>query len=109
MDTDLLTCSWPDLDRLPVLLDEAGRAADLILDHAVTWACRDDGFAPSPVCVLRPLAGVLDEVADGFAAVRRGLLAELAATGAAVAAARGGLEATERGVADGFRALAGAV
>lgn len=61
--------SWQDLRRLPSDLDEVGAQAARIVDHATTWVCRKEGFEPSPVCVLRPLAEAMDLVASAFDAV----------------------------------------
>lgn len=58
--------SWQDLRRLPSDLDEVGAQAARIVDHATTWVCRKEGFEPSPVCVLRPLAEAMDLVASAF-------------------------------------------
>lgn len=56
--------SWQELGRLPadmMLLDEQFRE---ICDHARRWACNKQGFAPSPVCLLQPLAEFLDGLAE---------------------------------------------
>ena len=42
-----------------------------IVAYARRWVCQRAGFEPSPLCLLRPLADVLDGVGDGFAHVGR--------------------------------------
>jgi len=63
---DVFVERWLDLRRLPEVMDDAGGQAAAIVEHAVTWVARRDGFEPSPVCLLRPLAEAMDQVAVAF-------------------------------------------
>ncbi|WP_134766903.1 hypothetical protein [Nocardioides sp. 1609] len=62
---------WADLERLPRAMDDVGQQLEDTLGYAVRWMCRRDGFATSPVCVLQPLAEVMDVVAAAFAGAGR--------------------------------------
>lgn len=57
---------WEDLERLPLVMDEAADQADRIVQHATTWVANRAGFEPSPVCLLQPLAEAMDAVAWAF-------------------------------------------
>lgn len=57
---------WLDLRRLPEVMDDVADQAAQVVDHAVTWVARRDGFEPSPVCLLRPLAEAMDQVGAAF-------------------------------------------
>ena len=61
---------WERLRGLPATMDEVGAQADQILDHAVRWVANRAGFEPSPVCLLRPLAELMDIVEWAFEQVR---------------------------------------
>ena len=63
---DVFVERWLDLRRVPEVMDDAGGQAAAIVEHAVTWVARRDGFEPSPVCLLRPLAEAMDQVAAAF-------------------------------------------
>jgi hypothetical protein len=105
--------SWADLRRLPQVMDEIGEQLDEVVTHARTWVARRDGFEPSPVCLLRPLAEAMGLVEAAFAglgrefgeqwgAVRAGVVAaerELAEADAAAVAASTVLASALRGVA----------
>lgn len=54
------------LRGLPATLHELSDQAREIVHHARTWVCATDGFVPSPVCVLRPLAPVVRRLEDAF-------------------------------------------
>lgn len=62
---------WDDLRRLPLVMDEVADQADRIVEHATTWVANRAGFEPSPVCLLRPLAEAMDQVARAFEGVGR--------------------------------------
>ncbi|GEP36486.1 hypothetical protein NPS01_01490 [Nocardioides psychrotolerans] len=97
--------SWDDLEALPARMADLAQQADEIVRHARAWVCRRDGFEPSPVCVLRPLAAAMDPLEAAFAELGRrfedqwrdltdGLrraAADLAATDVATARDLGGL------------------
>lgn len=65
--------SWDDLAALPVRMAELAEQADAIVRHARAWVCRRDGFEPSPVCVLRPLAAAMDPLETAFVELGRRL------------------------------------
>lgn len=65
-DGDLDVTSWTDLAGLPDDMTELAGQLTAIVRYARTWVCQRDGFAPSDLCLLRPLAGVMDLVAEGF-------------------------------------------
>lgn len=52
---------------------ELAEQADAIVRHARDWVCRRDGFEPSPVCVLRPLAAAMDPLESAFVELGRRL------------------------------------
>mgnify|MGYP003349611584 CR=1 FL=1 len=61
---------WGDLDRLDDEMAElAGQVAELT-SYARRWVCQRAGFEPSPLCLLRPLAELMDLLADGFGDLR---------------------------------------
>ncbi|MBM0126049.1 hypothetical protein [Pimelobacter simplex] len=65
-----LSAVWADLDRLDDQMAElAGQAAELT-SYARRWVCQRAGFEPSPLCLLRPLAELMDLLADGFGELR---------------------------------------
>lgn len=63
---ELFVEQWVDLRRLPLVMDEVAEQADRIVAHATTWVADRSGFEPSPVCLLRPLAGAMDAIAAAF-------------------------------------------
>lgn len=65
-DGDLDVTAWADLESLPVRMDELAEQYAEIFRYARTWVCQRAGFEPSPVCLLRPLAEVMDLLADLF-------------------------------------------
>lgn len=71
--TDLALASWDHLDDLATAGADLAEQAAAVVAHTVTWALRPDGFEPSPVCVLRPLAAALDPLADVVRALGRRL------------------------------------
>ncbi|MBC9734887.1 hypothetical protein [Nocardioides marmotae] len=95
---DLFVRDWEDLRRLPGVLDETAAQAADITAHAVTWVARRDGFEPSPVCLLRPLAEAMDGVRAAFEAAGRTAVAELADLVQGVEAATRVIEASDAAV-----------
>lgn len=75
---DVLVTDWDDLWRLPRVLDEAAAQAAEVTAHAVRWVARRDGFEPSPVCLLRPLAEAMDAVRWAFEEAGRAAVTDLA-------------------------------
>jgi len=98
-DGDLDVTSWTDLDGLPADLDVLAAQAAEIFAHARTWVCQRAGFEPSPVCLLRPLAEVMDVLAQGFTEVEQIAVADWAQLREAVVATTADLKATDELVA----------
>ncbi|WP_435746259.1 hypothetical protein [Nocardioides sp. SYSU DS0663] len=97
---DGITADWDDLRRLPLLLDEAaGQAAD-VTAYAVRWVARREGFEPSPVCLLRPLAEAMEVVRWAFEEAGRAAVGELAELRTGIEVAARELEAADRRAAD---------
>ena len=59
-DGDIDISSWTDLDGLPDDIEVLVAQAHEIFQHARTWVCQRAGFEPSPVCLLSPLAELMD-------------------------------------------------
>ncbi|MEV7430390.1 hypothetical protein AB0N29_12305 [Nocardioides sp. NPDC092400] len=92
---DVLVTDWEDLRRLPGVLDEAAGQAGDITAHAVRWVAQREGFEPSPVCLLRPLAEAMDAVRAAFEAAGRTAVAGLADLRQGVESAARDLEASD--------------
>ena len=70
-DGDIDVTSWTDLEHLPAEMDAlAGQFAE-IFGYARTWVCQREGFEPSPVCLLRPLAELMDVLVGVLGVVER--------------------------------------
>lgn len=98
--------AWSDLRTLPGAMDELGAQLDDVVGHARAWVCNPDGFQPSPVCLLRPLAevvGVLDEV---FAEVGERFAEQWDRVRAGLVVATAGLSSTDADVARSFQEVA---
>ncbi len=63
--------SWADLERLDADMDELAGQLSAIAGYARRWVCQRDGFEPGPLCLWRPLAEVMDVLADAFTALER--------------------------------------
>lgn len=93
-----LSAVWADLDRLDDEMAElAGQAAELT-SYAGRWVCQRAGFEPSPLCLLRPLAELMDLLADGFGDLRALALDDWADLRHGVAVTRRDLGAVDDGV-----------
>ena len=77
-DRDIDIPAWTDLDRLDEDMALLADQLRSITRYARTWVCQRAGFEPSPLCLLRPLAPLLDLVADGFLELERLALADWA-------------------------------
>lgn len=99
-DGDIDISSWTDLDGLPGDIDVLATQAHDIFDHARTWVCQRGGFEPSPVCLLSPLADLMDLFADGFTEVERIAVADWLSIRDAVVATTADLKAVDQMVAD---------
>lgn len=103
---ELFVEQWLDLRRLPLVMDDVGAQAGDIVDHAVRWVARPDGFAPSPLCLLRPLAGAMEHIGEAFAALGEELDAQWRELRAAVVAADALLAGSESAAVDGATLVA---
>lgn len=99
-DGDIDITSWTDLDGLPDDIDVLAAQAHAIFDHARTWVCQRGGFEPSPVCLLSPLAALMDLFADSFTEVERIAVADWLSIRDAVVATTADLKAIDQMVAD---------
>jgi hypothetical protein len=106
MTDDTAITSWAGLAALDSVM---GRLADDLratTDYARQWVCQRDGFEPSAVCLLRPLAALMDVLADGFLALEERALADWASLRAGVGEFSDELQHLDDAVADAFRAVA---
>lgn len=99
-DGDIDITSWTDLDGLPEDIDVLEGQARAIFEHARTWVCQRAGFAPSPVCLLAPLAELMEVLAAGFNEVEERAVADWRSIRAAVVATTADLKAVDQMVAD---------
>lgn len=99
-DGDIDITSWTDLDGLPDDIDVLAAQAHEIFEHARTWVCQRGGFEPSPVCLLAPLADLMDVFAAGFSEVERFAVGDWASIREAVVATTADLKAIDQLVAD---------
>ncbi len=63
--------AWADLRALPGAMDALEAQLDDVVRHARGWVCSREGFEPSPACLLRPLAELMDLLDDAFAEAGR--------------------------------------
>jgi len=92
--------SWTDLDGLPADIDVLAGQAHQIFEHARTWVCQRSGFEPSPVCLLAPLADLMDVFARGFTEVEQVAVHDWQSIRDAVVATTADLKAVDQLVAD---------
>jgi hypothetical protein len=93
-----LSAVWGDLDRLDDEMAElAGQVAELT-SYAGRWVCQRSGFEPSPLCLLHPLAELMDLLADGFGDLGDLALDDWAGLRHAVALTRRDLRTVDDGV-----------
>ena len=65
-ETTIEVAAWDELEQLAGAMGEVGEEMARTTAYAVAWMCRPDGFDTSPVCLLRPLAEVLERVGEAF-------------------------------------------
>jgi len=99
-DGDIDITSWTDLDGLPGDIDVLAAQAHQIFEHARTWVCQRAGFEPSPICLLSPLAELMDVFAHGFNGVEQVAVADWRSIRDAVVATTADLKAVDQMVAD---------
>jgi hypothetical protein len=105
-DDDIDVTSWTDLDGLPADMDVIAAQWAEIVDHACEWICQRAGFEPSPVCLLRPLAGSMDWLRELFTTVDRWCVAEWADLREGVVETSADLRSVDRMVADAMPVVA---
>ncbi|MEZ0579640.1 hypothetical protein [Nocardioides sp. MH1] len=98
--TDIDIRAWADLEGLPGDLDELAGEAHQVFDYARTWVCQRAGFEPSPLCLLSPLADLMDVFAQGFDEVERLAVQDWASIRSAVVAATADLRSADDRVAE---------
>lgn len=103
---DIEVASWADLDGLPGEMDLLAAQLTAIARYARRWACQREGFEPSPLCLLRPLAELMDHLADAFGALERVALEDWAELRAGVVAATTDLRDADARVAGRLAAVA---
>ena len=99
-DGDIDITSWTDLDGLPDDIDVLAEQAREIFAHARAWVCQRDGFRPSSVCLLAPLAELMDLFAAGFTEVEERAVADWRSVRDSVLATTADLKAVDELVAD---------
>ncbi len=99
-DGDIDITSWTDLDGLPADIDMLADQAHEIFEHARAWVCQRSGFEPSPICLLAPLADLMDVFAQGFTEVEQIAVADWRSIRDAVVATTADLKAVDQLVAD---------
>lgn len=99
-DGDIDITSWSDLDGLPGDIDVLAAQAREIFAFARSWVCQRAGFEPSPVCLLGPLADLMDVFAQGFSEVEQRAVADWRSIRDAVVATTEDLKAVDQMVAD---------
>lgn len=91
--------SWADLTGLPEDMAQLDEQFRRISEHAREWVCNTQGFAPSPVCLLRPLGEFMDGLAEAVTAAEQVVHREWDTLAAGVDGVVGDLQATDRLVA----------
>ncbi|HTW17148.1 MAG TPA: hypothetical protein VMF51_18605 [Nocardioides sp.] len=106
---ELFVEQWVDLRRLPLVMDDVAEQAERIVAHATTWVADRSGFEPSPVCLLRPLAGAMDVIAAAFEALGEEFAESWAGVRAGVVLAERELAASEERAVEASAAIARAL
>lgn len=99
-DGDLDVTSWTDLAGLPADLDVLAEQLTAIARYARRWVCQRGGFEPSRLCLLQPLAELMESLADGFLDLERLGLDDLADVRLGVVRTTRELRAVDAWVAD---------
>lgn len=97
--TTIEVATWSDLHAVPEVMDELGAQAEAVVRHAREWVCNPAGFAPTPACLLRPLADVMETLDAAFAEVGRLFADDWAQLRDGVVVASSDLLATDHAVA----------
>jgi hypothetical protein len=95
-----LSAVWGELDRLDDEMAQLAGQASELTSYAARWVCQRAGFEPSPLCLLRPLAELMDVLADGFADLRDLALEDWADLRQGVSLTRRDLRTVDDGVVD---------
>lgn len=98
--------SWAGLAALRRDTDRLADDLRATTTYARQWVCQREGFEPSAICLLRPLAALMDRLAEGFLALEERALADWADLQAGVDLVSGELRGLDDAVVDAFRAVA---
>ena len=105
-DGDIDVTAWTDLAGLPDDIDVLSSQLSAIAGYARQWVCQGAGFEPSQLCLLRPLAGVMDLLAEGFGELEQVGVDDLADLRAGVEETTADLQAIDEWVAEAFPVVA---
>jgi hypothetical protein len=104
-DIEVLVREWYDFGHLLAAYDEVGAQRREVTDYVARWVCDREGFEPSPVCVLRPLAEGMDRIRQVFDDLGAEFDRRWAGHRDAVVESERRLRAAEQQVADRLRDL----
>lgn len=104
--TTIEVASWADLVGLATTMEEVGDDMARTTAYAVRWVCRPDGFATSPVCLLRPLAEVVERLGEAFGEAGRVWREDWLREREATVVATRGLRGSDEAAGDRFVAVA---
>lgn len=105
-DGDIDVSAWTDLAGLPDDMEALAGQLRSITGYARRWACQGAGFEPSRLCLLRPLAGLMDLLAEGFTELEQVGVADWADLEAAVVDTTADLQAADAWVVDALPVVA---
>ena len=105
-DGDIDITAWTDLAGLPDDIDVLAAQLSAIAGHARQWVCQGAGFEPSQLCLLRPLADVMDLLAAGFSELEQVGVDDLADIRSGVEDTTADLQAIDDWVAEAFPVVA---
>ena len=100
MTTGITVTDWSDLAGLPDDMEELSCQLRSLTRYARRWVCQRAGFEPSPLCLLGPLAELMDVLDGCFADLQALGLADWAELTAGAAAATADMKAADEWTAD---------
>lgn len=92
--------AWSDLDRLDGDMEVLAAQLRAIASHGRRWVCQTAGFEPSRLCLLRPLATLMEHLSGGFDELERLGAADWAQLRAGVSRSAADLRAVDLRTAD---------
>jgi hypothetical protein len=66
MGGELWISNESDMFSLQTAMSEVGTQAITIETYVDQWVCQKDGFEPTDICVLKPLAAAMDALKGAF-------------------------------------------